>query len=234
MIVRITNLTTPHYPSLEAGWPQGMTILAGRMVGDTFVPDSVILGRLQITRLIWTWDFLDDSAAHANGEMSHLQRSYGVRYGFSMNVPMECAGQKICLQVVYDTPETGRLTRLQPLDVVLPCDEKAQQIMQGSRVLEANFRGDHQRAVQIADSLVALEWRDFMGLVRATSSANAVNRPADALRFLDLNFEANGRIETPTEGETVNDAFRQTQRQFYQQARQRLLEKVRNQEQQHK
>jgi uncharacterized membrane protein len=73
-----------------------------------------------------------------------------------------------------------------------------------------------------------------MGLVRATSSANAVNRPADALRFLDLNFEANGRIETPTEGETVNDAFRQTQRQFYQQARQRLLEKVRNQEQQHK
>ena len=55
-----------------------------------------------------------------------------------------------------------------------------------------------------------------------------------ALRFLDLNFEANGRIAMPTEGEIVNDAFRQAQRQLYQRFRQRLLDKIRNQEQQQK
>jgi hypothetical protein len=228
----ITNLTTPHYPSLEEGWPHSMTITAGSIVADSFVQDPLMLSRLQISRLIGWRDFADDSMAHARGEMSYLQRIYGVCYGFSLNIPEEYIGQRIYIQATYDTSETGRLTRLSALDVAAPCDDKARQIMQGSFVLEANFRGEHERAVQIADSLVALGWRDLRGLVRATQSAMYANRPADALRFLDFNFEANGRIETDFEDVSKTPGYLQTQARLYRETRQRLVEQVQMQQQQ--
>jgi hypothetical protein len=223
--VRITDISTPRYPSLEQGWPPELTVKAGQWDGAHFLANPQLLDQLQMARVVGWRDYVDDSLARAKGAMSHSQSVYGVCYNFSITLPTQHAGQRFYLQTTYDSPETGRMTCLNPVDVTVPCNEKARQRMQGSYVSEANFRGDNRRAVEIADSLIALGWHDMWGLCMAEQSAIELHRLDKALQFLDLNFQTNGRIEASFDGQG-GDSDRQNQARLYREYRQQLLKEI--------
>jgi hypothetical protein len=220
--VRITKVSAIKYPSLEEGWPQGLTVYAGHLNDTTFVSDADLLRSLELTRLVNWFQRAEDSTARAAKRMSDWQKSVGLRYNFSISIPEALAGQRIYLQADYYSDETGKLTDIIPLDIVVPCDESAMQRMRGSLVREANFEGRHDLAASLADSLVALGWADLTGLVWATQSAAFADRRELELKFLDLNYQTNGCIELTVSGNS--DTARQQQAQLYARKRQRLVE----------
>ncbi len=227
--VRVFGLSTPYYTSLNKEWPPEITIEAGHTNDKQFVPDNVLLELLELSRMIEFKDKEWDSIAQANNEISERQRIDGVCYKFVMSIPEQYAGQLISLRVTYDSPATGQLIFIYPMQFIAPCDEKTKQITQASFVKEAYFKGDYDKAVEIADSLVALGWQNPEGLGWAIISAKRANRYEDALHLMDLDFEANGRITVfsydsgPTE--------RQFQLENYQRERQEVLEMINQQRQ---
>ena len=184
--VRLAGVSEPLYPSLESGWPPAITIDAGEKIGDSFIPDSRLLELLSISRLIDRHDYLEDSVGRSKHEMSWLQKEYGVCYKFAMSIPTQYVGRRIYLRTTYDSPETGRMAADYTIDPITPCNERARQTMQSTYVMEATLRGKHESAMQIADSLIKLGWRDYEGLTQAAEAARLLGRAEDAKRYREL------------------------------------------------
>jgi hypothetical protein len=226
--VDIHGLNGFYYPSLDEGWPQGLTLEAGRMADTVFVPDPEMRRLLNFTRHIDRDTQIQEGKARENGKMPENQSLLGVTFYFSMTIPETYIGERIYFRAGYDSEETGHLGVWTSTNVIAPCDEKARQLAQGSYVTIADGSGNFERAVQIADSLVALGWRDPSGLGWAAESAKQLNRPEAELRFMDLNYEANGRFGPFQFGTDV--AERQAVTQQYQARRQELLEEISKQQ----
>jgi hypothetical protein len=227
--IRITNIETTVHPNLSPGWPKGLTIEAGRMNGETFTPDPELHRQMAITREIEALAFSDDSLAQAQGKMSGLQASLGVRYEFGITIPVESVGQRLYLRTTWDSLGTGRLSELFSIDPILPCNNEARQQAQGTWVEDATVQGFHERAVQLADSLIALGWHDPRGLGWAVLSAKQLHHWADELRLMDLNYKTNGQVSPLRSGS--GEEWRRSQADYYQQTRQDLLQKIQNQPQ---
>lgn len=171
-----------------------------------------------------------DSLWRATGQAPQVLAA--PEYHFAFRIPAELAGSYLCARVNWDHPRYG-LLRSDPfcIKVVEPCSEAALHRMWTTHVLKAWEQRNYERALALADSFLALSWREREGLVWAQLSARELRRYDDALRLLDLCFEQHGSIELPLPGIVAGNVTSQAARRLYQQNRQELLQ-LKNQQQQ--
>jgi hypothetical protein len=219
----------------EESWKR-VSVEAGHLANSEFVPDRKLLRLLDLTRRITWLDRYGDSVRRAEGKPLQQIEAGQIGSSFIFTAPEEYTNQRVYFRVTYSDPRLGVLRNHISADssifvesafitIVSPCNDKDRQAAQGTYVWEANQAGLHQRALQIADSLIALGWHDVAGLQWAEQSAMFLNRPADQLRYLELNFETNGKI-------TTERATPEEQARVYQENRRYLLDEIRK-EQQH-
>ncbi len=224
---KITLLVTPwhieRYPELELGTPLEVSIVAGSINSfakgndsERFVANSELTEDLAIERIRSWFAAGLDSFAQAEGSTPLCVLEKRLTFRFVINIPEKYVGTRVFLKATFESPETGELSYITAFDVISPCNARGLDVARGSWVREANYKGNHVRAVEIADSLFEIGWRDAVGLGWATRSAAELGRWETVLRFMDRNYEVNGQF-TATGGDNAES---------YDEKRQEVLQRI--------
>jgi len=215
------------YSGLHPTWPEGLRFEAGEFdsVTTRFVVVPKLIDRLgmefyQSTTQVLTLERLR-SGKEAKGDNE---------VDFVAHVPADLQGRTIYVRAIADHPKWGTLLSKQVvrLSFIAPRDSTDVDLVRTSLIEFAQDAQKCQRAVEIADSLIALGYRDVRGLDDAQMCAQKIGQFDKSIAFLDLNFQANGRtsyISPPSR------AYSEGEVAGYNRMRARLLELKARQEQ---
>ncbi|MBU1638395.1 hypothetical protein KKC97_12090 [bacterium] len=222
--IGVSDLPTGEYSGEESnsGWPVGLTIKVGTYQNNEWTERPELLERLSMKR--WTWHFLPEESKNVVGNSS-------ASWVFQFVLPPDLIGETLWFQADYET--RGGLVRSEQvvdhrvlMSIVAPCSEEDHRTIQTSFIRAAYTGGDYPRTIQIADSLVSMDWRDIRGLSFAAGAARRMELYEKELQYLDMNFEANRRISPVHTNQ--NDADAEAR---YFERRREILEQIENQQQ---
>jgi len=180
------------HPLRQEEWLQGFVLDVGELIdsGRTFVSRADWLAKLH-PQLAGTPTELRKSG-------TWQARSYPDHgYDFTFTIPAELAGKTIVLRASL-TGATGRVLRSHAdvrTAVTVPCTQ-ADRANSAAMAIHFSWRqGDYERALRVADSLIAArQFTDFT-LQIARQAAHYAQKPELALRYLDLAFKTFGHCD---------------------------------------
>jgi hypothetical protein len=191
----------------DCKWPSGLTIEAGTVSRSGCSIVAGLVDRLHFRR----WHFQAEPSKPRSRPLTggrQLEKPRDSSWRFTFEVPEDLVGQHLFFCAMYVHPPSDTLVspicgstadevdQRSRITVVEPCSPKDCDRATGAAVFYANLGGDHARAVALADSLIPLGWRDLAGLEAAAQSAEWLGLPQKSLKYVDLNFSANGRISS--------------------------------------
>jgi hypothetical protein len=178
-------------------WPSGLKISAGKILqlDDSARAPEQLGDLLHLEYYVTANQARDDRIWRTKG-VPALPLSRAPEYHFAFRVPEELTGQYLCFDVEWNHPRYGHLISREKTctKVINPCSDAAAQMVRRTYVYEAWWQGRYDRAITVADSLIALGWHDLNGLFEAQCAARDAKRYDDALRFLDICFETNHTV----------------------------------------
>ena len=201
-------------------WPEGLTIDVGIYENDEWkkVPDIAESLRFQ------KWTRLAGPKLNQPGDRD-------LSWMFLFTIPEDLVGKTVWFQAKYMLTDKRVIASelntdgLNPkkilVSVVAPCSDTDRDKIAGTYVTAERSAQHYDRAMAIADSLIPLGWRDLAGLGAAKGAASAVGDAEKELMYLDLNYEANGRI-----AEFHKDMTDDAARDIYLTVRQEILNKI--------
>ena len=219
------------FHGLSREWPQGLTIEAGIITGSEWAIVTNLADRMNLKRWIRGSFLREDSLWRATGkEMSEISKD--TTWRFTFEIPEDLVGQQLFFKATYEHPVFGTLVNSIPaqfgnkLTIVEPCSQKDRDRALGSAIVYANLGGDFAQALLLADSLIPLGWRDLAGLEFAAQAAEYFGDLEKSIEYMDLNFQANGRIRSYPSTPSPRDT------QIYRQRRESIMQTLQEQQQQ--
>jgi hypothetical protein len=204
-------------------WPEELVIHTGDYNGEEH-PEWLTEMRLQPVR----W--------------SHKKPKFE-RYSFMFTVPRSAAGHWLTFSATYEHPILGHLETFHPdghLVTLVPPDEEMDAFVFSRLRIYRDLLKDSLRTLALADSFIALGHRGYSCLEAAMLLAYSLKNYEAALRYMELNMEANGYFNSRMAGHVPEGICKEEARRiraeknekYYQQVRQRWLQLIEEQKQQ--
>jgi hypothetical protein len=194
--VKINNTVDQPQALRKYGWPTGYVLEAALDLSPSqdFVPTSGLMERLQPTPFLSVvnianqWDLEHNEFHPADLEALNLKH-------FALHIPADLAGHRLTLRSRCNVNGFSLTSGLVgPIEVITPCDRSDTSRIVAIQLFEAWVRKDDERAIEIADSMLACGLSDAEGWVTARSAAQALHRPEKSLAYLDRLYQDFGTL----------------------------------------
>ncbi|MCX6600484.1 MAG: hypothetical protein NT025_02855 [bacterium] len=235
--IRLSNEADLPTHALVPGWPEGYVLEAALDLPSDkpFVATPGLIERFQPTRYLSTINIgcERDVLAHT-GTARDLHGMNDKE--FVLHVPDDLAGHSVSFRARYEGGGVSLTSSTGSIRIIEPCDRNDTARIVATGIEAAHRAGHYARAVEIADSMLAVGLSDAMGWQWAKIAAQGTGEYDKAIRYLDRLWEDFGVIFTPS---SSSDAPRLNrggsrgdfEREAYEQTRNNLLQRKAEHEQ---
>ncbi|MFZ5433221.1 MAG: hypothetical protein ACOZB3_05535 [Calditrichota bacterium] len=225
IVVRIVydedSTTSPWSPS---GPLEGLTLTAGlrslkpdekaaawQLEPDNYPESPALIDRLHPEFYITHFQAL--AISHLGKNTDNSLHKYP-EYHYLITFPEDLAEQLLCVTGILDHPLYGHLEASNCARIGAPCSKDDVNRVLGTYVGFAFESQNFQRAITLADSLLATGWHSWLGLKYASFAAFEIGRFDRELEYFDLLYVNYGRVSwgpsNPAHAERDYKAMRAT------------------------
>lgn len=221
----ITDFTWPSCLSVEFGYLGDKNSFdASPRLFEELSPEYYLPGNLIANDSLWrTTGYVPNSV--------HRLPEYNLRLYF----PSHLAGEHIWIRVNFDRSDVGNLQTMKDLKIFAPCSEADERAIGDSFVNNAYKERNYRRVVAIAESLQVGGWKSKLGFLRASFAAHHEQDYGAELFFVDCCYQEFGNLQVighDHDNDYDQDFDKALAKSHYDSERGRILELIRNQQQQ--
>jgi hypothetical protein len=199
LFAHVYNTADQSEQMLIPGWPEGYLLEAALDLpnGKTFIATPGLIERLEPTRYLSTAnrasekDLLEHRTPYV--DYRHLNTKE-----FVLHIPQDAVAHTLTFRARYQLADINlESAPIGPILILAPCDRSDTARIVATRIYEARQMFDYRRAINIADSMLAVGLSDASGWELAIGAAVGCYEYEKAVAYLDRMYEDFGVLETP-------------------------------------